>query len=253
MSRIFEAYRALHEQGFIPIFVHDDFESKKLVEGCIRAGYKCIEYTLRRNDADEMIPWIRKNYPDIFLLVGSTLDDEKILAKMKERHPQLLTIRELESMDVDGFVSMIGWSFESIREYSKKRIIIPTASTITEAFQQVAAGAQFVKLNGFDLEFMKKCRQSAAFDFCPIMSTGGMSIERIPDAVSAGAVIAGAGFDVILKGKPNSVSVDEIAEILKEYRKVINDARSRKWPEMMKSTVCNKEAWLNTLPHYHPF
>ena len=52
---LLDIYRAVHEQVFLPIFVQDHFDTKTLVEACVQAGCKCIEYTLRRADADEMI------------------------------------------------------------------------------------------------------------------------------------------------------------------------------------------------------
>lgn len=253
MSKLLEAYRTFHQQGFVPIFIRDDFDSKKLVEACVLAGYKCIEYTLRREDAAEMIPWIRKTYPDLHLLVGSTIDDDKVIAKMKKRFPQLLTVSQIDAMDVDGMVSMIGWSFESIKKYSVRRVIVPTAMTVTEALQQVSAGAHFIKLNGYDLDFVKKCREKATFDFCPILATGGMTLERIPEAVSAGVVVAGAGFDLILKGKPTDISANEIADTLIKFREVMNEARQKTWPDMVKAMSGDTETWLDSLPHYHPF
>ena len=95
-SKLFDVYRSVHEQAFMPIFVQDDFDSKKLVDACVEAGCKCIEYTLRRKDADKMIPWVLEKYPDLHLIVGSTIDDEKITRKMREKHPQLLTIEKLD-------------------------------------------------------------------------------------------------------------------------------------------------------------
>jgi len=56
MSRLFDAYRAFHEQGFIPIFTEDGFDSRMLIDACVAAGLKGIEYTLRKRDADTMIP-----------------------------------------------------------------------------------------------------------------------------------------------------------------------------------------------------
>ena len=86
----------------MPIFVNNGFDSKMLVEAGIEAGCRAIEYTLRRGDAHRMIPWIRENYPDLYLLVGSTLEDARIVRKMREKHPQLLTVEELARYSVDG-------------------------------------------------------------------------------------------------------------------------------------------------------
>jgi len=187
---------------------------------------KCIEYTLRRQDAPEMIPWIRKNFPDLYVFVGSTLDDDRIIAGMCHRHPQLLTIAQLAKLDVHGFVSMIGWSFQSLQQHSDRYVIAPLAMTVTEAFQQVAAGAHFIKVTGPDLSMVKRCRADAAFEYCPVFVTGGMTPERIPSAIEAGAVLIGTGFDVTLQDHEKDITNDEVAQVMQQYLTIVHCART---------------------------
>jgi len=253
MSRLFDAYRATHEQGFLPIFVHDEFDSEKELEACLEAGLKVIEYTLRREDAATMIPKIREKYPDLYLLIGSTMDDDRIVGKMRRKHPQLRSLAELEAFEPDGYVSMIGWSLESIKKYRGHRIIMPTASTITEAFQQIGAGAHAAKLNGSNLDLVKQCRLAAAFDFCPILVTGGMTPERIPEAIDRGAVLIASGFDLMLKGESTDLSVKKMAQAVRTYVDATQEARAKRWPELAAASGSDPQTWLDSLPHYHPF
>ena len=253
MGRLFEAYRAVHAQGFVPIFVRDEFDSRELIEACIETGIKVIEYTLRRSDAAEMIPWIRKNYPDLYLVVGSTLDDEGIVQKMRGRHPQLMTLQQLADAGVDGFVSMLGWSLESIRKYSPTHLVIPSAHTATQAFLQTGAGAHFQKLSGTNLDLVKQCRMPPTFEFCPVFVTGGVTTERMRDAMEAGAILLASGFDVLLKGRPTDIGVKEIAEALTLYVETAQEARRAVWPEVAAAVGADRQAWLDSLPHYHPF
>ena len=252
-DRLYRTYRAAHEQGFMPIFVDDDFDSRMLVDACVAAGCTCIEYTLRRRDADTMIPWIRENYPDLHLLVGSTLDDEAILAKAKRRYPQLLTLAELDAMDVDGFISMLGFSLGSIRKYAPRRLVAPTAMTVTEAFQQTGAGAHLIKLQGADLSFVRRCRLEAAFDYCPILVTGGMTPQRIPEAIDAGAIAVGSGFDLILKDQPSDISCKEATKHIIPYLEAAQAAQTRQWPKLAAAAGRDRQTWLDALPHHHPF
>ncbi len=249
---LFEAYRTVHEQGFVPIFVQDELDSQMLIEACLEAGVRAVEYTLRRTDAREMIPWIKQHYPDICLLAGSTVDDENIVRHCRKRYPQLMTVSELDQAGVDGFVSMLPWKEESIRACCRRRLVMPCAATSGEAFLQVAAGAHFAKLIGPGLEVVQRCRAVPTFDFCPVFITGGMTTQRIPEAVEAGAAVIGSGFDLILAGEvsPNSKTV---VRKLREFIDAAADARAKKWPDMARAIGGDRQTWLDSLPHYHPF
>jgi len=246
-------YRTIHQQGFLPIFVDDDFDSKLLVEACVMAGCKGIEYTLRRRDAHIMIPWIRENYPDLCLLVGSTVEGNAIVQQARLKHPQLLTLDELASIGIDGFVSMVGFRPETIERYSSEHLIIAPVSTMYEAYCAIESGAHFAKVIGPKLELVKYLRADPAFDFCPIMVTGGMTLKRIPEAVEAGAVLIGSGFDLMLHGLPRNISVDEIAKAIASFLHVTCQARDKKWPLLAQSRNSDFDSWVSALPHYHPF
>ena len=49
-GRLYPAYRAFHEQGFVPILIEDDYDTKTLVEACVEMGLKGIEYTSNEVD-----------------------------------------------------------------------------------------------------------------------------------------------------------------------------------------------------------
>ena len=253
MDRLFDAYRAMHEQAFIPIFCKDGFDSRRQVEACVAAGCTGIEYTLRKPDAREMIPWVRKNFPDLYLLVGSTVDSDAVIARMRRRYPQLMTLAELADIGVDGFVSMLGWSDQSIRRYAPTHIIVPTAMTVREALLQTDCGAHFQKLAGNDLDFVRRCRGGAAFDYCPIVVTGGQMPETMAETFKAGAAMVGTGFDLTMKGLDADVSTERITEIVKTYVAAAQSARAAAWPELAAADGSTKQAWLDALPHYHPF
>ena len=253
MSRLLSAYRASHEQGFVPIFVNSGGDSKMLVEACVDAGAKGIEYTLRRPDADEMIPWIRENYPDLFLLAGSTIEDDDIVRHARKQHPHLLTLGELADMGVDGFVSAIGMSPETIKKYSPTHVVIPAAMTVSEALFMVKAGAHFIKVLGPDVSLVKMCRNAASFDYCPIFVTGGMTSERLSEAIDAGAVLIGSGFDLTLEGLSADAGLDQVTERVAMYMNAVKVVRAKKWPDLERAAGADVQTWLESLPHYHPF
>jgi 2-keto-3-deoxy-6-phosphogluconate aldolase len=246
-------YRCVHEQGFLPIFTQSDFNSEALVEACVEAGCRAVEYTLRRHDAHTMIPWIRKRYPELGVLVGSTLDSERFIRHSRPRHPQLLTIDELAAIGVDGFVSMVGFRPETLERYSSTHLMVAPVSTIYEMFSSLNAGAHFVKVFGTQLDLVSTFRGDATYDFCPIMVTGGMTLERLPVAVKNGAVLIGAGFELILSGLEPNASVKQIAKRLEQYLDATRRARDEKWPILANARDSNFSTWTAALPHYHPF
>lgn len=253
MNRLFETYRAVHEQAFIPLFVRDDRDSHLLIEACVEAGCRVIEYTQRRSDAHTMIPWIRRRFPQLHILVGSTLDDDGIVRQARRRHPQLRTLPELADMGVDGFVSLVGWKPESIQKYAAGHLVIPAAMTVNEAYQQFAAGAHFIKLFGPDVNLARLCRNPATFEFCPVFITGGMTPERIPDAVAAGVVAVGSGFDLMLRDMTGPDSAANIAEVIRHYIEVTRAAKHKTWPSLAAAEGQDRRVWLDALPHNHPF
>jgi 2-keto-3-deoxy-6-phosphogluconate aldolase len=254
MDDVLTTYRTVHNQGFIPIFTEDGFDSKTLVEGCVQAGLGAIEYTLRCRDVRQMIPWIRKTFPKLRLLVGSTMDDERICEKMKRSSPQLMTVRELADAGVHGFVSMLRWSEENIRAFSKTHLVVPTAQTPNEAYEQICAGAHFAKLNGPDLAVLKRCRAIPAHGYCPAFVTGGQVPDRIPPTIEAGAVCVATGFDVTLKGlEPEKLTPDLVAQTVTHYVNVTRQARATFFPNLVQDSTADDRTWLNSLPHYYPF
>jgi len=247
-------YRVLYEQAFVPIFVKDDYATETLLKGCELAGFKAIEYTLRREDARQVIPTLRDRYPEHAIVVGSTLDSDRMVKHMSSRFPQLMTIDEVSLCRVDGFVSMLGWSLPRIRQYANTHLVMVTASTVTEALQQADAGAQFIKIGGNQLELVKACRAQATFDFCPVFVTGGMTVERIPDAVEAGAVLIGSGFDLTLKGiAPADLTPETVCDRLLAHQKAVLDARAKIFPSLTGLAGLGDCEFFDRLPHWHPF
>ncbi len=255
MSRLFQAYRSLHEQGFLPILVDDDLHTNLLIEACLEAGFNVIEYTLRRRDAHRMIPWLRKNYPELYLLVGSTIDDDRIIARARRQGmEQLMTLDELADIGVDGLVSMHGFSEETIRKFCDTHLVIPAAFTLTEAMRQFASGAHFIKVLGPSLDTVRLFRSDATFGYCPILVTGGMTIERIPEAVRAGAVLSGTGFDVILRdNNPKIAGKNDMAACLRQFREEMQAAIDLMYPQLARVRGADNESWLAALPHQHHF
>ncbi len=245
-----EVYRKLYAQVWVPIFAKDDFDTEILLEGCRLAGIDIIEYTLRREDADKVIPTLKSRYPEFSVFVGSTIDDDAITLQMKEKYPQLMTIAELAPF-VDGFVSMLPYSDETLKKYGKSHLCIPTAETSGEALRQVKAGAAFIKVLGPDFAFSKKLHAVPTFGYCPTFITGGVTPERMAEAFEMGNVLCAAGFDVVLRGvEPKELTAQLVAERIRHFVDTAKAARAAVLPGLANCEKLSDEEFFTALPNY---
>ena len=252
-NSLLTTYMEFYKQAFIPILVNDGLDAKLQIEACVQAGFKVVEYTQRRGDLKEMVPWIQKNYPDLHIIIGSTIDNDCIVKSQRRHFGQLMTLEELSALKIQGFISMLKYSSATIRRYKDTHLLIPCAATANEAYDLLAAGSHFIKVTGPDLTLAKRISSDPLFKFCPLFVTGGMDPERIPSAVEAGAVIVASGFDLMLNGQKN-LTVDSVAALLKKYQAAVISARTALYPEMTKAlNEGDMETWLEKVPHYVPF
>ena len=251
-NQLFVKFRKLMEQAFVPIFVKDSFDTEVLLAGCTLAGIDVMEYTLRREDAAVVIPTLKKRFPDRVVFVGSTIDCEQIVAGMKTKYPQLMTVSELAPY-VDGFVSMLPYSNETLARYCKTHLLLPAAETSGEALRQMRAGATAIKVCGPDFSFSKQLHAAPTFSYCPTFLTGGVSLSRMDEAFAAGNVLVAAGFDLILKGEePDQLTPERVAECLLSYVNAAKAARAAQQPAFAGIEALDDKDFVATLPNFTP-
>ena len=249
-SALFKKYRKIIEQAWLPIFVNDTLDTEMLLEGCRLAGLGVIEYTLRRKDAALVTPTLREKLPDTVVLMGSTIDSDEIIEERRSRNPQLMTLEEL-SPYVDGFVSMLPYSDETLTSFRSTHICIPTAETSGEALRQVKCGAAVIKVLGPDLSFAKRLHALPTHNYCPTYVTGGVTPERMEEVYSVGNIISASGFDVVLKGiDPSTLTPELVAEKLRTFVDSAKAARDLAIPELKGCESFTDEEFRAALPNY---
>ena len=249
-TEMFEKYRRVYEQAWMPIFGQDDFDTEVLLEGCRLADLQVIEYTMRRADADTVIPTLRQRFPKAVIVAGSTIDDENVICQMKGKFPQLMTVAELAPF-VDGFVSMLPYSDCTLEKYSSSHLCIPAAQTSGEALRQIGKGAAFIKVLGPDFSFSRSLHATPTFGYCPTYITGGVTRERMREAFAAGNVLCAAGFDVVLKGEdPETITPERVAELLRSFVETAKAARAEVNPPLRQLDGLTDEEFLAALPNY---
>ncbi len=219
MNKI-EKIKILEKQSFIPIMVKDDYGSKMLVESIAEAGGKVIEYTCRRPDAREMIPWIRKNFPDMLLMGASLVDSVRAEQEISARSKDFIPVDEMVELGVDGLISVMHFSSDTYQKYSKELIMIPGVETHNEALEQYKLGADFIKFlgpNPWDVKFISSFNATTHGIF-KYLVTGGITPERMQEYKNAGATLFAAGFDLTLKGlSSESLTRADVIERLNKY------------------------------------
>ncbi|MFH0797501.1 MAG: bifunctional 4-hydroxy-2-oxoglutarate aldolase/2-dehydro-3-deoxy-phosphogluconate aldolase [Candidatus Omnitrophota bacterium] len=218
-----EKLASLIRTGFVPILVDDDFDPFVLCGAVVDAGVPAVEFTLRRNDI-ENIPLIRKEFPGLSLLIGSTFDHPAMVSFLKKRRT-FYSLEELAEMGADGFVSMVPFHAETYRRFAGRKLLIPGVASPGEGIEHLGFGADLIKFVGVSPEYLKMMR-SPTHGVIPIFYTGGVTLERIPSYVESGALVMGAGFEVIAGGRQNADRAF-FTERLIAYREAIAAARKK--------------------------
>ena len=249
-NSLFKAYRKMIEQAWIPIFVDDSFDTEILLEGCRLAELDVIEYTLRRKDADKIVPTLKSRLPETVILMGSTIDSDDIVNERKSRFPQLMTLAQLAPY-VDGFVSMLPYSDETLQKYRNTHLCIPTADGGGEALRQIKSGAAVIKVLGPDLSLSKRLHALPTFNYCPTYVTGGITVERMDEVFTLGNILCATGFDVLLRGiEPPELAAEFVAQQLRAFVDAAKEARDKAYPELKNSEALSDEEFLRALPNY---
>ena len=247
-----EHYKAVFRQGFIPIMVADRYPASLEIAACLKAGCRVIEITQRRPDAAEIIPALKQEHPELILLAGSTLDAAPLIRNSRHSHPELHTLDEFAELGVDGFVSMAGFQAQTLERFRNEKLLLPCAYTPNEAISMFCGGAHFIKVIGPDLRLLHLLNASPLFHTVPCFITGGMTLERIPEAVRSGAVLTGTGFDLMLTDYAGE-DPDEIAAIIRRYMQTFHEARNTFNPGFAALGANDDDAlWHHVLNYYDP-
>ncbi|MBN2293637.1 MAG: hypothetical protein JXM70_14505, partial [Pirellulales bacterium] len=183
METMAQRYRIVHQQGFLPICVDDRFDAMVLAEAAVQAGAKAIEITCQRARIREELFQIRRQLPELLVMVGSAVDEGPMLDFLKRRRPSMPSIDELIDLGAHGFVSAMPISLETIARVTQTHLFIPGVETPTEVVRAVEAGAHFAKFYNV-IHLGEHLRVDllmgpALHRLLPLMITGGVTREKI--------------------------------------------------------------------------
>ena len=156
-------------------------------------------------------------------------------------------------LGADGFISMAGFQQETLIRFQNSKLLLPCAYTPNEAMEMLRLGAHFIKLIGPDTSLLRILTSPPLFHTIPCFVTGGMTLERIPETIQAGAVLIGTGFDLMLNGYDGD-DPDEIAAVVRRYMQAVRDVRLSVNPALATLDTCDDAAiWRQLLEYHSPF
>ncbi|MBL9214152.1 MAG: 6-phosphogluconolactonase [Opitutaceae bacterium] len=233
------ALDAIVRQGFVPIFVNDSLDSRHLVEAAVQAGCGAIEYTCRRPDARRMIPWIKREFPQLVVMAATLMDGPNVEAYLQKNREGFLTTDEAVDLGADALVSFMRFRPATYAKYGRRCVMIPGVATQNEALDQMDLGADLIKSavhiqSGID--FVTKT--SVATHHCiPFFIAGGVNPTNLAGFIQAGVAVGAAGFDVLLGGaKPAASEVTGLARAaIARMLETVREARARHQPALAEA------------------
>jgi 2-dehydro-3-deoxyphosphogluconate aldolase/(4S)-4-hydroxy-2-oxoglutarate aldolase len=231
----------LLRDGFILVFNQDKLDVVKTAEALIKAGINNMEVTCRIKKPLEKLSRLRKELPDFTTGSASLIDSPQMLDLYNKIHPDNL----LPSLDqvVDAgacyLVSAINFSDAGFEKFAGRIPMIPGCGSTTEIVSQFSKGANLCKVfpaKQLGGPSFVKAIDPAIHKTISLVPTGGTNPENIPDYIVAGVLVMGGSFSMIDNATMKKI-IDEqdyelLAGELKEIKKLIDELRANKYPDI---------------------
>lgn len=163
------------------------------------AGLESVEVTLTNREALPAIARLVADYPDAVIGAGTVLDEAGAVAAVQAGARFLVA----PNLDLDVVRAA----------HRHGAAVLPGVGSVTELVQALTAGADAVKLfpaSTFGPRWLSDVR--AALPHAPVVPTGGVTPEEVPDWLAAGAVACGLG-SALTRG-PADVAARRIRALL---------------------------------------
>ena len=185
----------------------------QMVEALVSGGVCGIEITYSTPNAAEVVKNLDEKYGEAILLGMGTLTESRQVAEAKQAGARFVVTPNLDealaqAMISSGLFTMIG------------------ALTPSEVVRAHQLGSDIVKLFPGSLggpAYLKALR--APFPHIPMMPTGGVSPDNIPEWFAAGAVAVGAGSNLCPTTLAKEGRFEEITAIARTFIAALNQAR----------------------------
>lgn len=204
----------IKEVGLLAVLRGPSLEGTiQIVDALVEGGVTGIEVTFTTPNALEVVAALANKYGEDILLGMGTLTQPDQVAGAKEAGAKFLVSPMYETnlvraMADSGLPVMIG------------------ALTPSEVFQAYHAGSDVVKVFPGSLTgpgYLKALH--GPFPEIPLMPTGGVNIDNIPDWFRAGAFAVGAGSLLCPRPLVQAGDFAAISKIAREFARVVKESQ----------------------------
>ena len=231
----------LLRDGLILVFNQDKLDVVRTAEALIKAGVNNMEVTCRIRSPLEKLELLDKQLPDFVAGAASLIDTPPVLDVYNQTHLQdpLPTVAQVVDSGARFLVSAGNFSDESYKMFAGEIPMIPGCGTVTEILSQFSRGANFCKI--FPAKQLGgpafiKAIDPAIHKTISLVPTGGTNASNMPDYIDAGVLMLGGSFSMIEKAAMQKIideqDYDLLAKELTAIKKLIDDLRRRKYPDV---------------------
>ena len=202
--------KKLQKIGIVPVVKIDRAEDAiPLAKALCAGGLPCAEVTFRTGAAAAAIKAMTENFPQMCVGAGTVLNVEQVHAAYEAGAKYIISPNTNEAV---------------IKETVKLGMIsIPGAMTPTEIEQAYSWGAHIVKLFPADdlgAHYIKNV--TAPLSHIPLMATGGVNPQTIPEYYAAGAKAFGTGITILKPEYVQAENYEGIKELAKAHIDAVN-------------------------------
>ena len=202
--------------GVVPVIKlnHPERDAAELGKALCAGGVPVAEVTFRAAGAEIAIKRMKEANPDMIVGAGTVTNTEQI-DKVIEAGGE--------------FIVSPGFDPELVAYAQKKNIpIFPGCTTASEYHQALKFGLELIKF--FPAEqsggLAKIKALSAPFPMFKVMPTGGISLKNLKDYLSCPVIAACGGSYMVTADLIDNRKWDEITELCKKSREIVEEARS---------------------------
>lgn len=201
--------------GVVPVIKlnHPERDAVGLAKALCAGGVPVAEVTFRAAGADKAIKLMKEACPDMLVGAGT-----------------VTTTAHIDAVIAAGgdFIVTPGFDPELVAYAQEKNIpIFPGCTTASEYHQALKFGLELIKF--FPAEqsggLAKIKALSAPFPQFKVMPTGGISLKNLKDYISAPVIAACGGSYMVTADLIDNNKWDEITDLCKKSREIVEDAR----------------------------